>query len=80
MLWRASAMSPISGVRTAPPTIAITSNDPPSLVLGPKPFSPRAKIVGNISDMKKLVANSAYKPPQPGCNVANAIKKTFTTA
>ena len=36
---------------------AITISDPPILVFGPSPFSPRAKIVGNMSDMKRLVNN-----------------------
>ena len=60
----------MSGVRIAPPTMAITINDPPSLVFGPSPFRPRAKIVGNMSDMKKLVANNAHRPAQLGRNMA----------
>ncbi len=54
------------GVSTAPPTMAITSKEPPILVLGPSFFNPRAKMVGNISDMKKLVIKSAHNPTQPG--------------
>src|SRR5450432_2961109 len=42
--------------------MAITRNDPPIFVLRPNPFSPRAKIVGNMRDMKKLVKNTAQNP------------------
>jgi hypothetical protein len=50
------------GVSTAPPTIAITRNDPPMLVFGPRSLRPIAKIVGNITDRKKLVSRSATSP------------------
>jgi hypothetical protein len=48
-----SAIRPITGGNTAPPTIDITINDEAFFVLGPRSFIPRAKIVGNITDMKK---------------------------
>ena len=60
------------GVRTAPPTIAITSSELASLVFTPSPRMPCAKIVGNKSDMKKLVSINAPTPIQPG----NAIPTT----
>src|SRR6185437_15420096 len=42
----ASETAPIAAVNTAPPMIAITSNDAPSLrSLSPKPSTPSAKIV-----------------------------------
>jgi len=66
MLRVASKISPISGVNTAPPTIAMMIIDPPSFVLGPSFLIPKAKIVGNISDMKKLVKKIAHSPTQPG--------------
>src|SRR5664279_1729522 len=66
MLWNVSEISPITGVNTAPPTIAITSSEPPIFVFGPSPFKPIAKIVGNMSDMKKLVRNTHHNPNQPG--------------
>ena len=56
----------MNGVSTAPPTIAITSREPPSFVSSPSPRSPIAKIVGNISDMKKLVRKIAHMPSHPG--------------
>ena len=40
--------------------------DPPILVFGPNPLTPKANMVGNINDMKKLVRNIAHKPIQPG--------------
>src|SRR5690349_3335488 len=55
-----SAMCPINGGATAPPTIDITISDEPSLVYSPSPRIPSAKIVGNPTDMKKKVANIAY--------------------
>lgn len=48
-----SAINPITGGKTAPPTIDITINEDAFFVLGPRSFIPRAKIVGNIIDMKK---------------------------
>ena len=62
MLPVTSKSKPIRGVKTAPPIMAITINDPPNFVFGPKPFKPRAKMVGNISDMKKLVKKIAQSP------------------
>ena len=56
----------MTGVKAAPPTIPITIIEPPSFVLGPSSFRPRAKMVGNIKDMKKLVRNIDHRPTQPG--------------
>ena len=66
MLFVASNTNPINGVKIAPPMIAITMHEPPSLVFGPNSFNPSAKIVGNINDMKKLVRKIAQSPIQPG--------------
>jgi hypothetical protein len=66
MLFDESEMTPISGVRIAPPMIAMTINDPPTLLSAPRPWRPRAKIVGYMRDMKKLVAKSAQTPIHPG--------------
>src|SRR5450432_786318 len=77
-LFDLSAIKPIRGVKTAPPMIAITSSDPPSFVFGPSPFNPSAKIVGNISDIKKLVRNNAHNPIQPGIATPMSASKTFT--
>src|SRR5277367_669042 len=66
MLWVASKIRPMMGVKIAPPMTAITISDPPIFVFGPSPFNPSAKIVGNISDMKKLVRKIAQRPIQPG--------------
>ncbi len=44
---------PISGGQNAPPATAITRNEAPFLVSGPKSLIPKAKIVGNMIDIKK---------------------------
>lgn len=48
-----SAIAPISGGQKAPPATAITKNEDPFLVSVPKSFIPKAKMVGNMMDMKK---------------------------
>ncbi len=70
MLWVIWYIFPIIGGKTAPPIIDITNNEPPSLVLVPRSFIPRAKIVGNIRDIKKLVMNSDHIPSAPGFRIA----------
>jgi len=56
---RTSERAPITAVRTAPPMIDMTINAEPSLRSeSPSPSTPRAKIVGNMIDMKKLLATS----------------------
>ena len=80
MLPVRTLINPISGVRIAPPTMAITIREPPILVLGPSPLSPSAKIVGNISDMKKLVSTIAHTPIQLGCSTPTVTSKTLITA
>src|SRR5664279_3275636 len=67
----------MTGVNTAPPTMDITSSEPPILVFGPSPFKPIAKIVGNISDMKKLVRNTHHNPNQPGNSTPNETSTMF---
>jgi hypothetical protein len=69
--------NPIRGVKIAPPIIAITISEPPSFVFGPNSFNPRPKIVGNISDMKKLVRKIAHNPSQPGNHTPTATSATF---
>lgn len=48
-----SAMSPMTGGKTAPPTIDITTNDDAFFVFGPRSLIASAKMVGNMIDMKK---------------------------
>lgn len=48
-----SAINPIKGGQKAPPATDITKNDAPFLVKVPKSRIPSAKMVGNITDMKK---------------------------
>jgi len=55
-----------SFVSKAPPKIAITRIDPAVLVFSPMPFRPKAKMVGNMMDMKRLVVSRHPTPSQPG--------------
>jgi len=48
-----SAIHPINIGKIAPPTIAITRNDEAFFVFSPRSLIPRAKIVGNIIDIRK---------------------------
>ena len=48
-----SAIQPITGGKTAPPTMDITRMEDAFLVCGPKSFIPKAKMVGNMMDIKK---------------------------
>jgi len=77
MLLVGSKTRPIKGVNTAPPIIAITMNEPAIFVFGPRPFKPSAKIVGNISDIKKLVRNTAQSPNEPGNSMAMPTSTIF---
>ena len=66
-------IQPIIGVKTAPPIIAITSSEEPIFVLTPSPRIESAKIVGNITDMKKLVQKTDHNPIHPGNNTHRNI-------
>ena len=72
--------TPINGVNTAPPIIAITIKEEAGLEFAPSPRRPRAKIVGNIKDMKKLVRKIEHMPIQPGQTTAIPTRMTFVTA
>ena len=56
------------------------NSEPPILVSGPSPLIPSAKMVGNIRDMKKLVAKIAHRPIQPGCTTLTPTRSTLVTA
>jgi hypothetical protein len=58
--------------------MAITINDPPIFVFWSRPAMPRAKIVGNMTDMKKLVTKMAHRPTQPGKPTPTATSAIFT--
>jgi hypothetical protein len=64
------------GVSTAPPMIAMMRRDAPIFVFSPSPSTPSAKIVGYITDMKKLDRKMAHNPAQPG--VKTPIVKSAT--
>ena len=60
--------------------IDMTRSDEPSLVCEPRSLIPRAKIVGNMSDIKKLVSKIAIIPAHPGRLIPNASKTMFVNA
>jgi len=74
-----SAIKPIIGVHTAPPIMAIIMNEPPSFVFRPKHFTPNAKIVGNMSDIKKLVRKIDQTPTHPGNKIPMLTNRIFAS-
>ena len=52
-ILKESAISPIRGGQNAPPATAITRKEEPFFVSVPKSRIPSAKMVGNITDIKK---------------------------
>ena len=72
-----SAIKPKSRAHTAPPTIAIITNDEPSFVFLPKPRMLREKMVGNMIDIKKSTPSNAYTGKLPCSSTAKLIKNTF---
>jgi hypothetical protein len=51
--------------KIAPPTIAITIHEEAFFVFSPKSLIPKAKIVGNMMDMKKKIRNREIIENQP---------------
>ena len=49
-MFVASEMRPMIAGKIAPPMMAITMNDEPRLVNGPRFLMPRAKMVGNMME------------------------------
>ncbi len=70
-----SAIQPIAGGKTAPPTTAITIKEEAFLVLGPKSFIPKAKMVGNMMDMKKNTSYRAMSDTQPRLALTTGSKR-----
>src|SRR5882757_6075037 len=65
MLPVLSEINPINRGVKAPPIIDITRKEDASLVSSPKSLIPSAKIVGNMIDIKKGVAMTAYTATSP---------------
>ena len=78
-MFVATETYPIILVSAAPPIMAITIIEPAVLVLAPIPLIASAKIVGNMTDMKKLVINRQPTPTHPACTTATRHSKIFTT-
>ena len=60
-----SAINPITGGKTAPPTIDITMKEDAFFVFGPRSLIPKANIVGNMIDIKKNTPYRLIKEVQP---------------
>jgi hypothetical protein len=60
-----SAIYPISGGKIAPPTIDIIMYEEAFFVFGPRSLIARAKMVGNMIDMKKNIRYKATIDAQP---------------
>ena len=72
-----SMMAPCNGGMSAPPTIAITRNAAPRVVSSSRTFSSAIPyIVGNMSDMKKLIATRQYRPGIPTMNMVPNVAHT----
>jgi hypothetical protein len=79
MLLR-SEINPIKAVSTAPPMMLITRKEEAVFVSVPSPFKEFAKIVGNMTDMKKLVIVSAKTPACEPAAKATQTSNTFAMA
>lgn len=68
-----SAIHPMNIGKIAPPTIAITINDEAFLVFSPKSLIPKAKMVGNMIDIRKNTRNKDIieTHPQPKLTIGN---------
>ena len=75
-----SAIQPINGGKTAPPTIDITMKDDAFLVFGPKSLIPRANIVGNIIDIKKKTPYKLIKEIHPRPALTNGKRRQHIKA
>src|SRR4030095_7581060 len=80
MLPVLSDISPIIGGIIAPPTIDITRKAEAILLSSPRPLIPKAKIVGNIIDIKKGAASNAYTAVFPDMVTATVSNKILIIA
>ena len=65
MLLVLSDINPSKGGKIAPPTIDMIIRLEAAFVSDPRSFIPKAKIVGNIIDMKKAIPIIAYNVIMP---------------
>ena len=62
-----------------PPMIDMMISDEPIFVFSPSPSTPSAKIVGYMTDMKKLEEKMHHNPAHPGIKTPIAMRSTLTT-
>ena len=60
--------------------IAMTMKEEANLDFSPNPWMPNAKIVGNITDMKKKLKKRATTEIQPTFQTITAMRRAFTIA
>ena len=75
-----SAIHPITGGKTAPPTMAITINDEAFFVFGPKSLIPNANMVGNMIDIKKKTPYKLINEIHPSPALTNGNNKQHIRA
>lgn len=75
-----SAINPITGGKTAPPTIDITIKDEAFFVFGPRSLIPSANMVGNMIDIKKNTPNKLINDTQPSPALTKGSKRTHIRA
>ena len=80
MLLVLSAIKPSNGGRTAPPTMDIIMRLEPAFVSAPISCMPKAKMVGNIIDIKKAITITAYNVIIPVPNIVTRLSKMHITA
>ena len=80
MLPVLSEIKPIISGATAPPIIDITRKDEAIFVSSPRPLIPKANIVGNMIDIKKGTAITAYTATVPDVVNATVSSTKFMVA
>lgn len=71
---------PIIKGNIAPPIIAIIISEEPIFVSSPMPLIPKANMVGNIIDIKKLTPTTKYTLTIPELNVLDNKRNILITA
>ncbi|MNR48115.1 hypothetical protein D3C85_1673090 [compost metagenome] len=74
-----SAVKPVSGGTMAPPTMAQQISPEPSAAREPRPSDARAKIVGNMTELKRPMARIAQPAVEP-LELAATVIRAITTA
>ena len=79
MLFVLSAIYPSIGGKIAPPTIDMIIKLDPDFVSIPRSCIPKAKMVGNIIDIKKEMPITAYNVIIPDAKIVTRHKRILKT-